>query len=91
MYQQEIKSLGVNGNHIPGVASGLITQQDFESGNLGHVYVDLSRKVNAEDDLVPRTVEVLGNNSSLAMVDVKVFLFYENSFGIDVGSSQLTL
>jgi hypothetical protein len=92
IFQQEIMKLGVNNNNmLGGFGSGLISQQDFENGPYGFVYVDLSRKIDENDYLMPRPVQITAKNSSLASVDVLTYLIYDNEFNIDCTTSAISL
>lgn len=90
MYMSEMRQLGINGGSlIAGVNSGLITLSDFESGGYGFIYFDLSRKLNKNDDLARKSIEVIGRNNSLAIVDLYAWVFYEKEFTINTYTGKL--
>ena len=91
IFQKELLSYNsVNGGLSPGINSGLISQQDFESGVYNYVFVDLSRKSKAEDD-VPKTIHFSGTNNSLATaLDLQFFVMYENQLTVNCNTGQIS-
>lgn len=92
IFKNEVMSYNsVNGGLSNGVCSGLISQNDFESGVFAYTFVDLSRKPRSEDDL-PKTIHFCATNNSLASaLDLTAFVFYENNLSINVDTSQISL
>ena len=91
IFQKELmSSFSVNGGLSPGVNSGLITQNDFESGVFNYVWIDLSKKEKNTDD-IPKTINFTGTNNSMASaLDLYAYVYHENSLGVNLNSSQLT-
>ena len=76
----------INSGLTSGMSSGLISQQDFESGYPYYI-ADVSRMLDIERD-VPKSVTITGQNLSLQEVDYIVFCEYgaEVSFDVLTGS-----
>ncbi len=77
----------VNGGHTDGLTSGLIGQADWGRKYL-YYYVDCNRGTDLERD-TPKSVQIQGENLSQKKVDYYVFIEFENSFSIDVGSGAI--
>jgi len=77
----------VNGGHTDGLNSGLIGQADWGRKFL-YYYVDCNRGTDLERD-TPKSVQIQGQNLSAKTVDYQVFIEFENSFSIDVGSGAI--
>jgi hypothetical protein len=77
----------VNGGHTDGLTSGLIGQADWGRKFL-YYYVDCNRGTDLERD-TPKSVQIQGENLSAKTVDYYVFIEFENSFSIDVGSGAI--
>lgn len=77
----------VNGGHTDGLTSGLIGQADWGRKYL-YYYVDCNRGTDLERD-TPKSVQIQGQNLSSKSVDYYVFIEFENSFNIDVGSGAI--
>jgi len=77
----------VNGGHTDGLSSGLIGQADWGRKYL-YYYVDCNRGTDLERD-TPKSVQIQGENLSGKTVDYQVFIEFENSFSIDVGSGAI--
>ncbi len=71
-----------NGGHIDGDTSGLVSELDFETCYCYYV-VDCSR-MNEVEKMIPKSVSVLGTNMSTKIVDLYVFVEYEQKCTIDV-------
>jgi hypothetical protein len=67
-----------------GICSGLINSLGFET-NYCYYYVNISRMLPVEES-VPKSVQIIGNNSSGLPVDLWVFLEY----GVDISIDLLT-
>ena len=93
LYQQElVKSHSVNGGMFGGgLNSGLITETEYTNGPYGYVYVDLSKYSSETEDIIPKSVYVVGRNNTLARVNVTCYLYYEDTFNIDVSTSEITV
>jgi len=77
----------VNGGQTDGLSSGLIGQADWGRKFL-YYYVDCNRGTDLERD-TPKSVQIQGQNLSAKAVDYYVFIEFENSFSIDVGSGAI--
>ena len=77
IFQKELmSSYSVNGGLSPGVNSGLISQNDFESGVFNYVWIDLSKKEKNTDD-VPKTIHFTGTNNSMATaLDLYAYVYH---------------
>jgi hypothetical protein len=64
----------VNAGLTDGLSSGLINQQGWEMGYCYH-YVDVSRMLPVEQQ-VPKSVQVIGQNTSVRALDLFCFLSY---------------
>jgi hypothetical protein len=80
-------SNSVNGGQTDGLSSGLIGQSDWGRKFL-YYYVDCNRGTDLERD-TPKSVQIQGQNLSAKAVDYYVFIEFENSFSIDVGSGAI--
>jgi len=77
----------INGGHTDGLSSSLIGQKDWGRKYL-YYYVDCNRGTDLERD-TPKSVQIQGQNLSNKTVDYYVFIEFENSFSIDVGSGAI--
>ena len=73
---------------ILGVNVGIISQQDWESGLYGFIYVDLSRHVNEQTDNISQAINVNWTNASPYYCDYTIILGYERQFTLDVGTGM---
>jgi len=80
-------SNSVNGGQTDGLTSGLIGQADWGRKYL-YYYVDCNRGTDLEKD-TPKSVQIQGQNLSAKTVSYQVFIEFENSFSIDVGSGAI--
>ena len=84
-YEQFMNQLvgqnSVNGNQTDGLTSGLISQQDFEMKYCYH-YVDVSRMLPVEES-VPKSVQIIGQNTSVRAMDYFCFISYGVSVSVD--------
>ena len=85
-YEQFMNQLvgqnGVNGNQTDGLVSGLVSQQDFEM-KYCYYYVDVSRMLPVEES-VPKSVQIIGQNTSVRAMDYFCFISYGVSISVDV-------
>lgn len=70
-------------------ASGILGLKEWSSA-YGYIYVDLSRYANDGDDMQSKGLEVIGTNNSLLSCDYNFFLFYENSFTLNVSTGKVS-
>ena len=84
-YEQFMNQLvgqnAVNGNQTDGLTSGLISQQDFEM-KYCYYYVDVSRMLPVEES-VPKSVQIIGQNTSVRAMDYFCFISYGVSVSVD--------
>lgn len=72
----------VNGGMTEGVASGLISQTDFEM-EYNYYYVNVGRMLPVEE-AVPKSVSILGQNRSEKAIDIFVFVEYGVEVSVDI-------
>ena len=87
-YEQFLNQLqganAINGNLTDGLTSSLIDQKNFEMG-YNYYYVNCGRMLPVEE-MVPKSVNVLGTNTSLRAIDLFVFVEY----GVEISFSILS-
>ena len=71
----------LNAGMLDGITSGLIDKFGFEN-NYNYIYVDISRQAPI-DKKTPKAVQLIGENSTNAPIELFVFLEYEASMKID--------
>jgi hypothetical protein len=76
----------INGGITDGLNSSLINQQNWELGYC-YYYVDVSRMLPVEQQ-VPKSVQVIGQNSSVRSLDLWCFLAYGCEISIDILSGS---
>lgn len=76
----------INGGITDGLNSSLINQQSWELGYC-YYYVDVSRMLPVEQQ-VPKSVQVIGQNSSTQALDLWCFLAYGCEVSIDILSGS---
>lgn len=76
----------VNGNQTDGLTSSLIDKLGFEMKN-AYYYVDCSRCLPVEQS-VPKSVSIIGQNSSSKDLQFYVFIEYANEVSFDVLTSS---
>jgi hypothetical protein len=85
-YEQFINQLygvnAVNGGMVDGLTSGLIDQLGFEM-EYCYYYVDVSRMLPVEES-VPKSVQVVGQNTSASALDLWCFIEYGVNVSIDI-------
>ena len=92
MYQNEIvSSRSLNGGLTSGLSSGLISEEDFLSGIYNFVYIDLSRKEKADDDVVKSIQFNATNNGKCKNLLLRAFINFEQTFSVNVDTGQLML
>ncbi len=77
----------VNGGNSDGLTSSLIGQSDWARKYL-YYYIDCNRGTDLERD-TPKSVQVQLQNLSAKTVDYYIFVEYENSFSLDVGTGNI--
>jgi hypothetical protein len=80
--QQLYGCLSVNGGLTDGLSSGLISQVDFET-LYNYYVVDCSRMLSVEE-LVPKSVQILGQNYSSQAIQLYVFVEYGVEISLDI-------
>jgi len=84
-FNQELKSSNqLNGSLTTGLASGLISEDDFARG-MRYYYGNASRCLPSEEG-VSRSVQILGKNSSLREVNLMVFVEFGKSMTVDIST-----
>jgi len=84
-FLEQLKGTGaVNGGHVDGVTSGLISQTDFEN-NYAYMVVDTSRMPDVEKS-VAKSVQIMANIQTPTGVNVDLYCFIARkvSFAIDL-------
>ena len=76
----------VNGGQTDGLTSGLIDQLGFEM-EYCYYYVDVSRMLPIEES-VPKSVQIIGQNTSARAMDYFVFCEYSCSMSLDIISGS---
>jgi len=74
--------MAVNGGQTDGLSSGLIDQLRFETAQCFY-YVNCSRMLPVEET-IPKSVSILGQNTSAYALDLFVFVEYKCGISIDV-------
>lgn len=72
----------VNGDMTDGLTSGLIDEQAWFL-NHSYWYVNISR-MHPVEQLVPKSIQVLGTNQSALAIDLLCFIEYEVTISVDV-------
>jgi hypothetical protein len=72
----------INGSQTDGLTSGLISQVDFETSYC-YYYVDCSRLLPIEE-LVPKSVQILGQNFSSQAIQLFVYVNYGVEISLDI-------
>ena len=80
--QQLYGCLSTNGGLTDGLSSGLISQVDFET-LYNYYVVDCSRSLEVEQ-LVPKSVQILGQNFSSQDIQLYVFVEYGVEISLDI-------
>lgn len=76
----------INGGLVDGLTSGLIGEKEFQ--NMYRYYVcDVSRRLPAED-IVPKSVQILGTNQTTRNISLFTFIEYERSITIDLATGM---
>jgi hypothetical protein len=82
--EQLNQSNQINGGLTTGLASGLINEYMFSSG-YRYYYGDASRILPSEQG-VSRSVQIVGQNASLANCDLMVFVIFNREITIDIST-----
>ena len=84
-FNQELKSSNqLNGSLTTGLASGLISEDDFSRG-MRYYYGNASRILPSEEG-VSRSVQILGTNTSGVKISLMVFVEFKKSMTIDIST-----
>jgi hypothetical protein len=90
-YNNEIrKSRTIYGNSKRGIASGLITQSDWETNHC-FIYVNLDRWGNEAVDNQLKALSITFTNSCAVTLDFTAFVFYEREITVNTSSGTLIL
>jgi len=85
-YEQFINQLqgcnAINGDLTDGLTSSLVGQKDFEM-NYCYYYVNCGRMLPVEE-MVPKSVNILGTNTSSRPIDLFIFVEYGVEVSIDI-------
>ena len=82
--QQLISSNQLNGSLTTGLTSGLISEDMFSRG-YRYYYGDCSRTLPSEEN-VSRSVQIVGQNASLLIADIMVFVEFMKEITVDVST-----
>jgi hypothetical protein len=82
--EQLLQSNQLNGSLTTGLASGLVSEYDF-SNLYRYYYGDCSRTLPNEEN-VPRSIQLNGQNESTMNVDLMVFCEYMREITIDINT-----
>ena len=74
--------MAVNGGQTDGLSSGLIDQLRFETSQCFY-YVNCGRMLPVEET-IPKSVSIIGQNTSAYAIDLMVFVEYKCGISIDV-------
>jgi hypothetical protein len=86
---QEIsKANSVNGGLSLGMNSGLLSQQEYETG-YNFIYCDLSRKISQASDDISRSIQVVFNNQSACSVEYVCIIGYEREISVSTSTGSL--
>jgi hypothetical protein len=84
-FRQELMSSNqLNGSLTTGLASGLISEDDFSRG-MRYYYGNACRALPSEEG-VSRSVQILGQNQSLAQISLLVFVEFKKSMTVDIAT-----
>jgi hypothetical protein len=78
---------GVNAGMTDGLTSSLIGQSDWARKYL-YYYIDCNRGTDLERD-TPKSIQIQFRNLSAKAMDYFVFVEFENSFALDVGTGNI--
>jgi hypothetical protein len=86
-FTNELQSVNaINGGLVTGLTSGLISETDFQY--MYRYYIcDVSRRLPAEDR-VPKSVQILGKNTSTQPITLFTFIEFEKEIEIDLITGQ---
>ena len=84
-FNQELKSSNqLNGSLTTGLASGLISEEDFNRG-YRYYYGNASRMLPSEEG-VSRSIQIIGQNYSGVNISLMVFVEFQRSMTIDIAT-----
>ena len=83
-------SNSLQGGIQTGLASGLLSQSDYENG-YGFIYVDLSRKQSQASDDVARSIQIVGTNNGRVSMDLYCIIGYEREITISTATGSLII
>jgi hypothetical protein len=86
-FQNELSSFNaINGNLVNGLTSGLISEYDFYHSYRYYV-CNVARRLPAEDS-VPKSISIMGKNTSNFKVSLFVFVVFRREITIDLATGQ---
>jgi hypothetical protein len=86
-FQDEIATLGTNGQLTPGITSGLINKYDWER-MYGFLYTDCSRRLGPAFESATSVV-IKGVNKTELSLSLETFMEYERRLIVNVFSGQV--
>lgn len=88
MFTSELQSIyALNGAQVNGIVSGLIDETSFQYGHRFYI-ANCARRVPTEDG-IPRSVQIMGTNSSSVAMDLMVFCVFTRELKVDVETSKV--
>ena len=92
MYNEMISSQSLNGNQSEGLTSGLITRDEFESGVYAYHFFKLPMLYDtASDSVRKKLIFSATNNSLIANLRIKAFVYYQFDMEININTSQISM
>jgi hypothetical protein len=86
-FEDELSQYGLNGNLTDVLTSGLINEQDFSNCYRYYVCSNSARKLSSEKN-IPKSIQVLGTNSSNFSINLYVFVEYTKEITIDLRTGE---
>lgn len=83
----EVSKSGVDGGVTTGVSSGLFSKLGYDN-NYPYIVVDLSRRY-AQQDILPKSIQVTGKLTNAYPCSLLVFVFYKRTIQIEVASGRI--
>ena len=83
-FQAKVSESGINGGQVTGLSSGLISYKMWQYGYRYYI-CDISRRLSASDN-IPLAIQISGQNSSGASIDLYAFVTYERSLLVETAS-----
>lgn len=86
-FMHEVSKTGTQGGMVTGMSSGLISKAGFE-GNYSYITIDLTRR-DPSEDIVPKSIQLLGKNNTSQIVDYYCFVEYQRSFSVELTTGRV--